>query len=249
MIPATNGTRPSISLDANNLEEVLKTPVNRLGLNLRGSAVESCIDNFHEELDSFRIRLRPVYYLSDGYGTCEGTANIGLAFWDVHETLKRIAHRFLGEYNTRADIMMLLRHEMGHAFCYSHKLYRRKEFRERFRVRGHFFNTYPSHDRFKKNPWSHDHVNPCGDHYAQKHPDDDFAETFATLLDPRVNWKRRYKHRKGALEKLYYVESLVDELGGKRTCVRNDMRKIYVPVHEINNSVRAFFLSQRARRN
>ncbi|MBI1883717.1 MAG: putative zinc-binding metallopeptidase [Chlamydiae bacterium] len=231
------------------LEDVLQSPVHSLGLTLRGSRMERCIQDLLQELNHFKIILRPHFYLSDGYGTCEGTANIGLAFWDVDHTLSLIAARYLGEYYRLEDIRMVLRHEMGHAFCYSYKLYRLKEFRQVFRVKGHFFNTYPVGNRYHRNPWSHDFVNPCGDCYAQKHPDDDFAETFATLLSSKLNWKRRYRHRKGALAKLYYVESLIQEWGRRRVIVKNDLSKVYGPVEEISSTVRRFFAAKRAQRN
>src|SRR5262249_12256933 len=41
--------------------------------------------------------------------------------------------------------------------------------------------------------------------YAQKHPDEDFAETFAVWLTPRSRWREKYKGW-GALDKLRYVD-------------------------------------------
>jgi hypothetical protein len=231
------------------LEKLLETPVNQLKISLKENLVGTCIDELSDDLDRMHMRLRPKFYLSDGYGTCEGTANIGIAFWEVNERLRTLALRYLGERYDIWDIRMVLRHEVGHAFCYSYKLYRLKEFRKIFNVRGHFFNTYPLHERYKKNPWSHDFVNPCGDHYAQKHPDDDFAETFATLFDGRTNWKKEYRNRKGALEKLCYVDSLIKEWGRKSVLIKNDERKIYGPVEEISETVRQFFSAKRAQRN
>jgi hypothetical protein len=112
------------------------------------------------------------------------------------------------------EIVATLRHEIGHAFCYAYKLYRRKDFRETFNVHGHFFRTYPVTNRYveRANPWSRDYVNPMGDHYAQKHPDDDFAETFCVWLTPRSNWRREYRHYPGALVKLNYVDRVIREL-------------------------------------
>lgn len=230
-------------------EVLLDTPVNGLELTLKDSLLEDCIAELFHQLEPLKIRLRPKFYLSDGYGTCEGTANIGLAFWDVERGLQTLAQRYLGELYDLWDMRMVLRHELGHAFCYSYKLYRLPEFRKIFNVRGHFFNTYPLHERFSKNPWSHDFVNPCGDHYAQKHPDDDFAETFATILDARTNWERVYRHRRGALKKLYFVESLMQEWGNKTPLVKNDPKKIYGPIEEISVTVRRFFSAKRAQRN
>lgn len=232
-----------------SLEEILNQPIRDLNLTLKGSLLEECIEAFHEELDRFKIKMRPRFYLSDGYGTCEGTANIGLAFWDADETLKKIAQRFIGEYNTREDLMMLLRHEMGHAFSYSYKLYRQEAFRKLFKVKGHFFNTYPMHDRYRRNPWSPDFVNPCGDCYAQKHPDDDFAETFATLMNPEIKWRNEYQHKIGALSKLLYVEFLIKQWGQLPVIVKNDTRKIYDPVEDLDITVRKFFAAKRAQKN
>ncbi len=62
-----------------------------------------------------------------------------------------------------------------------------------FDVHGNFFNTYPEKDKFTYNPWSRDYVNPNGDHYAQKHPDEDFAETFTVWLTPRSGWRSSYQ--------------------------------------------------------
>lgn len=230
-------------------EKILNTRVNKLGLSLKGSTIENCIGELFDQLEESKIKLRPKFYLSDGYGTCEGTANIGVAFWDIDNHLQMLGASYLGELYDIWDMRMVLRHEVGHAFCYSYKLYRRREFRKIFNVQGHFFNTYPMHDNFKKNPWSHDFVNPCGDHYAQKHPDDDFAETFATLLDPRTNWRRAYKHRRGALEKLAYVDSLIQELRAKPVLAKNDPDKVYGPIEEVTSTVREFFAAKRAQRN
>ena len=53
-------------------------------------------------------------------------------------------------------------------------------------------------------------------HYAQKHPDEDFAETFAVWLDPASRWRRRYKDWQVALAKLEYVDRIVDVEGACR---------------------------------
>ena len=42
-------------------------------------------------------------------------------------------------------------------------------------------------------------------HYAQKHPDEDWAETFAVWLEGGP-WRRRYRDWQVALAKLEYVD-------------------------------------------
>lgn len=221
--------------------ELLHTPIHRLGLRLEGSLLDPLIHNLHGELAANRINLRPVFYLSDEYGTLEGTTNVGLGFWDADERLRRLRDEIVGEYHTEDDLRMVLRHETGHAFCYSHKLYKTRLFRKIFNVSGHFFRTYPTGDRYRFNPWSRDYVNPDGEHYAQKHPDDDFAETFATWLNPRLSWKRVYAKKPGALRKLEYVGELVSEYGRRRPEIKNDPENLHLPVESLRTTVGRFF--------
>jgi hypothetical protein len=56
--------------------------------------------------------------------------------------------------------------------------------------------------------------------YAQSHPDEDFAETFAVWLTPRSNWRKRYEGWP-ALKKLQYVDELMAEIAeeGRRSRV------------------------------
>lgn len=223
--------------------ELLNTPISSLDLSLRGSPLLSrSLRWLRRDLKRVGIRLRPNFYLSDEYGCVEGSANVGIAFWDASEPLRRLVKGVRGDWNTADDVMALLRHECGHAFCYSYKLYQERDFRRLFRVRGHFFRTYPEHDRYEHtcNPWSRDYVNPCGDHYAQKHPDDDFAETFAVWLDPHSHWRMSYAHKPGALRKLEYVDQTVRELGRSDPPVPNDRRALHLPVEEMTQTVGEF---------
>ena len=47
--------------------------------------------------------------------------------------------------------------------------------------------------------------------YAQAHPDEDFAETFAVWLDSSRDWKKEYSKWPMALRKLEYMDSLAVE--------------------------------------
>ncbi|MBI2899079.1 MAG: hypothetical protein HYY17_02775 [Planctomycetes bacterium] len=219
--------------------ELLSTRIDRLDLPLRGTLLDECFRRVRRDLRRAGIdEMRPNFYLSDEYGTVVGTANIGVGFWDADPLLRELHRDARGGTNSRADILLLLRHECGHAFCYLYKLYRDAEFRRLFRVRGHFFRTYPSTDRYVPNPWSKHFVNPFGDHYAQKHPDDDFADTFAEFL--AGGWKRRYRAKPGALKKLRYVERTVRAWGRKPAIVRSDPRDLDQPLNRMKRTVRAF---------
>lgn len=219
--------------------ELLTTPICRLPIKWEGSLFERLVGRVERELKRAGIDLRPHFYLSNEYGCVEGTANIGVGFWDVDPMLRDLNEEARGFRYSEEEILMTLRHEVGHAFCYSHKLYRLREFRSIFNVEGHFFRTYPSRNLFHFNPWSRDFVNPCGDHYAQKHPDDDFAETFAVWLgDP--TWRRTYQFYPGALRKLEYVGQVVSRYGSRRPIVKNDPFEVHDPIDELKLTVKEF---------
>ncbi|MBP7691789.1 MAG: hypothetical protein KA764_07725 [Anaerolineales bacterium] len=196
--------------------ELLLTPLHRLDVSIEQAYFAEAIRVARDDLKRLRItQLQPHYYLSTGYGTVAGTTSIALGFYDCHELLRQLNRELRGFQYSHEDIVNLVRHELGHAFAYAYKLYTRKDFRQIFKVKGNYFNTYPVTDRYveRVNPWSRDFVNPSGDHYAQKHPDEDFAETFTVLMQPGYNWEREYRNYPGARRKLEFVQALIHELG------------------------------------
>jgi hypothetical protein len=102
--------------------------------------------------------------------------------------------------------MRILRHEMGHVVQRLYGLHRRKKWRDHF---GPSSAPYPEH--YRPNPMSRRYVQHLRRWYAQCHPDEDFAETFAVWLAPRSNWRKRYANWP-ALRKLEYVDELMAEL-------------------------------------
>jgi hypothetical protein len=221
--------------------ELLNTPVQQLALELKGTIFSQAIPVVKEELRRAGItQLEPVFYISTGYGCIAGQPLIALGFYDFHPLLKELNEEFRGWRYSDADIFDLLRHECGHAFCYSYKLYRRKDFRRLFDVRGHFFNTYPESDDYDYNPWSRSYVNPNGDHYAQKHPDEDFAETFTVWLTPRSGWNKAYQHYPTALQKLRYTDQLVKEIGREAPLVQTDPGWMLEPYEQVKLTVAEF---------
>lgn len=229
--------------------ELLLTPLNRLGLTFEGTFLQEAIRIGRADLKRVGItKLQPQFYLSTGYGTVAGTTSIALGFYDCSEVLRELNYEARGFIYAYDDIVNLVRHELGHAFAYAYKLYRRKDFREIFNVKGNYFLTYPATNRYveRANPWSRDFVNPSGDHYAQKHPDDDFAETFNVWLQPRYNWRKHYRNYPGALRKLEFVERVVHELRRQEPLVSQDLYA-FEPIEEFNETL-AHFLRLRSTR-
>jgi hypothetical protein len=223
--------------------ELLLSPLSRLPVTVDDGPAGEAIRLLREDLKRVKLeRIEPNFYLSTGYGTVEGTANIAVGFYDTHPLIRELHKEFRRWVYSPEEILDTLRHEIGHAFCYSYKLYRRKDFRETFNVRGHFFHTYPVTNRYveRANPWSRDYVNPSGDHYAQKHPDDDFAETFCVWFTSRRNWRRKYRLFPGALRKLDFVDSVVRELRRTDPELANDPSLLDEPISGMTTTLAQF---------
>jgi hypothetical protein len=230
--------------------ELLLSPLSRLPVSVEDGPAGDAIALLREDLKRVRLnRIEPNFYLSTGYGTVEGTTNIAVGFYDTNLPIRQLHKEFRKWLYSPEEILATLRHEVGHAFCYAYKLYRRKDFRETFNVRGHFFHTYPVTNRYveRANPWSRDYVNPSGDHYAQKHPDDDFAETFCVWFTARRNWRRKYRLFPGALRKLEFVDSLVHDLRRTEPEFENDPSLLDEPISEMSITL-AQFLKANIRR-
>jgi hypothetical protein len=230
--------------------EILTTPIYRLGYTIEDTFLEEAIRIVRRDMKRLGItKMQPLFYLSNGYGCIEGVPNISLSFTTCNELVGELSQEFRGYQYTPEQIVDTLRHEVGHAFCYAYKLFKTPEFRRIFKVKGHFFRTYPATNRYVRRvkPWSKEFVNPGGDYYAQKHPDDDFAETFMVWMKPRHNWRKRYKSRPGALRKLEYVDRMVKKHGRKPPLVESDPQAVYEPVEDLNMTVARFLKANPAK--
>ncbi len=208
------------------------TRVCDLGLSVARPPISTAISRLHRELRAAEIRLRPFFYLSNEYGCVVRTANVGLLWVDALPQIPVLWRRHRPATRDAELLMRILRHETGHAFCYVHRLYRRRDFRRLFGVRGHFFGTYPDAG------WSPSAADGKrlrdGDHInvrCLKHPDEDFAITFQTFLNPGEDWRRRWRHAPGVMRKLEFVEAMAAEYGP--VPAKGDGRDLDVPIDEI----------------
>jgi len=217
--------------------ELLTTPVNKLDLHLGSSLVQPQIDKLLALLKRRGIRLKPYFYLGEDWGCVSGTSNIEVGFYDADPLLKELNREVRGWTNDTRVVDYLLRHETGHAFCYAHRLYKKGAFRNVFGVKGRFFDSYPATDRYKPHPWSRDFVNPNRDHYAQKHPDEDFAETFGVWLSLPSRWRKAFRTKKGVLAKMKFVSDVVRDYGDRPAQVPPDAGELDVPLTAISMTV------------
>ena len=197
--PALNEPTPATPL--------VNTKICDLGLKIEGSPVEALVQRLYRELDEKKIaKFRPACYLTDEWGCPSGEPVIGIPFYLARPDLAQIEKENNDLEDTR-EIMKYLRHEAGHAFNYAYKLHRTPEWKQ-------LFGPYrrPYRENYRPVLFSKDYVRYLPGWYAQKHPDEDFAETFAVWMTPRSGWRKKYRGW-GALEKLRYMDRIAKEVG------------------------------------
>lgn len=197
-----------------------------LGVRIEGTWLEEAIARVREELDVRGLaRFRPHFWLSDEWFSPAGVPGVAVPFYLAHPRLLRLERRQMleAEGGTRESCLKLLRHEAGHALHHAYELHRRRRWQRLF---GKSSLPYP--EAYRPNPASRRFVQHLGAFYAQSHPDEDFAETFAVWLRPGSNWRRRYATWP-ALGKLEYVDGLMGELAGRRPLLRSRARPDSLP--------------------
>src|SRR5437867_390665 len=189
-----------------DVKEILAKPIKELGLKLEGSPLERYVHRLHLELDRKGLKkFHPGCYLTDEWGCPSGQPVIGIPFYLADPKLATLEKQ-MNDLEDAREIMMYMRHEAGHAFNYAYELYKAPEWRTLF---GPFRRPY--RDDYRPIPFSRRFVRHIAGWYAQKHPDEDFAETFAVWLTPRSNWRKKYTGW-SALDKLRYVDRLARTL-------------------------------------
>ena len=160
-------------------ERLLQLRLRDLGVTIEGTWLEDCVTELYAELDQRRLRLRPHVWLSDEWFSPGNVPGFAVPFYLTHPRLMRLERRELLEVEggTHAECMQIMRHECGHAVQHGYQLHRRREWQKLF---GKSSTKYP--ESYRPNPASKKYVQHLRRWYAQSHPDEDFAETFAVWL-------------------------------------------------------------------
>ncbi|MFQ5702184.1 MAG: putative zinc-binding metallopeptidase [Acidobacteriota bacterium] len=191
-----------------------------LGVSLAGTPVQARIERIHEELARRRLLFKPHFWVSDEWFCPAGVPGVAVPFYLTHPRLVRLERAMMleAEGSSHRECMRILRHEVGHALDHAFHLSRRRDWRRHF---GKSSKRYPV--TYRPKPSSRKYVQHLAAWYAQAHPDEDFAETFAVWLTPRSNWRKRYD-KWPALKKLLYVDALMEEIAGRRPPTMNRRR-------------------------
>lgn len=222
-------------------EKLLALRLCDLNLRLEGSPIKRCLRQLYRELRSRGLRFRPSAWLSTEWFTPDGVTGVAIPFFLAHPRLRALEREFMLEVeggNTEW-CMKLLRHETGHALLNAYQLHRRRDWREQF---GRSSAKYP--DTYLPKPYSKRFVIHLDNWYAQAHPHEDWAETFAVWLKPRSDWRTRYAGWP-ALKKLEYVDRLMREIGGRRPLRRN--QRPVEPVHRLKQTLGEYYADKQQR--
>jgi len=198
-------------------DQLLKLRICDLHVRIEGSELEPYIAQFREELAARELQLKPECYLADEWFSPEGSPLIAIPFYLAHPRLKQLElHQMLEvEGGDPASCLRILRHEAGHAIDNAYLLRRRPT---RRRIFGTPATPYPEY--YTPKPYSKSFVHHLDHWYAQSHPDEDFAETFAVWLDPNSMWATRYAGWP-AQRKLEYLDRLMRKVARRRPVVKS----------------------------
>ena len=198
-------------------EELLKKSIKNFALNLEQNRfIQPLVKQVFSELERKGFSLfRPHLYLGDEWFSPEGEASISIPFYLAHSRLRHLEHKHTGEAEgaEKEEFLKLLRHEIGHTFDHVYELSKRKSWKNIFGNPKKKYNP----DNYSFDPKSEDFVTNLKDHYAQAHPDEDFAETFSVWLEKKPSdWKKEYSNKANALKKLNYIEKTLPFLKDKK---------------------------------
>ncbi len=188
-----------------------------------------------------KLRVRPHCWLSDDWFSPDNIPGIAVPFYMAHPRLMRLERNQMLEVEggTKKWCMRIMRHEAGHAIDTAFRLHRRKKYRNTF---GNYRDPYP--DYYRPKPSSKSFVLHLEPWYAQSHPAEDFAETFAVWLNPRSGWRKQYAGWK-ALKKIEFVDSLMQEIAGSPAKIK--CRVAVDPVRQIKKTLRDHYGERHSR--
>ena len=223
-------------------ERLLEVRLCDLDLRIERTPVARHVRRLYDELAARGVRFRPQVWLSTEWFSPDATPGIAIPFYLAHPRLLRLEARQMLEVEgrTAAACMRILRHEAGHALDTAYRLHARRLWRETF---GRWTDPYPDH--YRPQPASRSYVVHLDAWYAQAHPAEDFAETFAVWLQPGSRWRSRYRDWPTAAAKLQYVDATVRAIAVRAPRVTS--RRRIEPISELTTTLGEHYARKRER--
>jgi putative zinc-binding metallo-peptidase len=217
-------------------EKLLDLRINQLGVTIEESVLAERLAQLQAEIQARGlITFQPHFWLSAEWFSPDGVPGVAIPFYLAHPRLERLERSQMLEVEGGEPewCMKILRHEAGHAIDNAYKLRTR---RRRQQIFGPSYMQYPKH--YQPKPYSKSFVLHLDSWYAQSHPDEDFAETFAVWLNPTSDWRPRYVDWP-ALKKLEYMDALMADIAGKPMIVTT--RRRVEPLHSLRKTLGAHY--------
>jgi len=221
-------------------DRLLQLRLKDLKVTIEGTWLKGRLERLYSELDRRGLRIRPHAWISNEWFSPDDTPGIAIPFYLAHPRLMRLERKMIidVEGGTVPECLRILRHEAGHALQVAYQLQRRRRWQELF---GRSSTRYPTY--YRPNPASRRYVYHLPRWYAQSHPDEDFAETFAVWLTPRSNWRKRYAEWP-ALKKLEYVDELMAEIAAEKPVITRRLK--VEPLSRLTQSLAEHYEKKRA---
>ena len=229
-----------IRLDRLTDRQLLELRLCDLPVGIRGTQLEQRIEKLYRELETRSLNFRPHIWLAEEWFTPDGVSGFAIPFYLAHPRLMKLERAQMLEVEgaSESECMRILRHEAGHAIDNAFRLHRRRNWADTF---GSYRVPYP--EWYQPQPGSRDYVLNLDAWYAQAHPAEDFAETFAVWLKPGQRWRRQYGGW-GAERKLEYVGDLMSELAGKSP--KHNTRREVESLRGLKKTLREHYRRKRA---
>ena len=214
-------------------EDLLHMRFCDLPIKIEGTPLKRRIRLLNKELEAKGVRFKPHVWLSDEFFTPDDVPGFAIPFYLAHPRLMKLERKQMLqiEGGTEHDFMRIIRHEAGHAIDNAYRIHGNPGFHKVF---GTLRKPYP--EAYRPNPNSKNYVLHLASWYAQSHPLEDYAETFAVWLSPR--WKSRYKGWP-ALKKLQYVDRVMSSLAGKP--MKNWHREKVDPLKDLKQTLGEYY--------
>jgi hypothetical protein len=220
-------------------EQLLDLRMADLPIQIEGSIIEGRVAEVRRELAAYNLAFPLRFYLSDEWYTPDDVSAIAVPFYLAHPRLEKLeeAQMLEVEGGEQEWCLRILRHEVGHAIDNAYRLRRRLRRRELF---GNPAEPYP--EFYAPKPYSRSFVLHLDSWYAQSHPDEDFAETFAVWLTPQSSWQQRYAGWP-AVKKLEYMDGLMRSFAGRPPLV--DSTQEVDPLRRLRKTLRQHYRRKR----
>jgi len=219
-------------------EELLNLRMGDLPLRIEDTLAERT-EQLRHELEAAGIGAPVHFYLAEEWFTPDGATAIAIPFYLAHPRLAKLEESQMLEVEGGEHewCMRILRHEAGHAIDNAFKLRLRRQRRQVF---GSYKQPYP--ESYTPRPYSKSFVLHLDAWYAQSHPDEDFAETFAVWLTPGSEWRTRYKGWRAA-KKLDYMDALMRSVRGRTPRLHNPEE--IDPLRRVRKTLRQHYRTKR----